>query len=151
MEKSLRQGDPLSPFLFLLVADALQISIVETCNKGIYKGVSLAERGDNLSLLQYADDALFFEKWSRSNATIHVLKCFEMASGLKINLSKSRIFGVRVDIQEVECNTPKIGSQRNSFRERYFMSTFTQALSEQPLKVSFEKKSCIVYTPMHIK
>ncbi|GJU77678.1 reverse transcriptase domain, reverse transcriptase zinc-binding domain protein [Tanacetum coccineum] len=104
MERGLWQGDPLSPFLFLLVVEALQISIIKACNKGIYKGVSLAESGDNLSLLQYADDDLFFRKWSRSNVNnlIHILRCFELALGLKVNLAKIRIFGVGVEIQEVE-------------------------------------------------
>ncbi|GKC54952.1 hypothetical protein Tco_1077697, partial [Tanacetum coccineum] len=52
----------------------------------------------------YADDALFFSKWSRSNANniILILKCFEEASGLKVNLSKSRLFGVGVNVEEVE-------------------------------------------------
>ncbi|GKB96500.1 hypothetical protein Tco_0982637, partial [Tanacetum coccineum] len=35
MEKGLRQGDPLSPLLFLLVAESLQVSILEACNKGL--------------------------------------------------------------------------------------------------------------------
>ncbi|GJU45999.1 RNA-directed DNA polymerase, eukaryota [Tanacetum coccineum] len=104
MERGLRQGDPLSPFLFLLVAEALQVSIIEACNKGLFKGVYLAEDGSNVSLLQCADDALFFRKWSRSNARnlILILKCFEEASGLNFNLSRSRIFGVGVGLDEVE-------------------------------------------------
>ncbi|GKE67054.1 RNA-directed DNA polymerase, eukaryota, reverse transcriptase zinc-binding domain protein, partial [Tanacetum coccineum] len=87
MERGLRQGDSLSPFLFLLVAEALQVSITEACNKGFYKGVYRSEDGSNVSLLQYADDALLFGKWSRSNARnlILILKCFEEASApLKI-------------------------------------------------------------------
>ncbi|GJV51737.1 putative RNA-directed DNA polymerase, eukaryota, reverse transcriptase zinc-binding domain protein [Tanacetum coccineum] len=104
MERGLRQGDPLSPFLFLIVFEALQISIIEACNSGLFSGVSLVEGGFNISLLQYADDALFFGKWSRSNARnlVLILKCFEEASGLKVNLSKSRLFGVGVNLDEVE-------------------------------------------------
>ncbi|GKB89145.1 reverse transcriptase domain, reverse transcriptase zinc-binding domain protein, partial [Tanacetum coccineum] len=60
--------------------------------------------GSNISLLQYADDALFFGKWSRLNARnlIVILKCFEEASGLKVNLSKSKLYGVGVSIEEVK-------------------------------------------------
>ncbi|GKD63266.1 hypothetical protein Tco_1305374, partial [Tanacetum coccineum] len=109
--------NPLVVFsLFLLIAEALQISIVEACNKGIYKGIYLSEGGDNLCLLQYADDALFFSKWSRSNANnlILILKCFEEASGLKVNLSKSKLFGVGVNVEEVEYVASSLGCLHDS-------------------------------------
>ncbi|GKD61379.1 RNA-directed DNA polymerase, eukaryota, reverse transcriptase zinc-binding domain protein, partial [Tanacetum coccineum] len=103
MERGLRQGDPLSPFLFLIVAEALQIMIIEACNKGIFKGLSLGDDGSNISLLQLADDALFFGEWSKSNVRhlIHILDCFHDVSGLKINLDKSRLFGIEVSPEEV--------------------------------------------------
>ncbi|GJS20287.1 hypothetical protein Tco_0448919, partial [Tanacetum coccineum] len=55
-------------------------------------------------LRDYADDALFFGKWSRLNARnlIVILKCFEEASCLKVNLSKSKLNGVCVSIDEAE-------------------------------------------------
>ncbi|GJY34737.1 RNA-directed DNA polymerase, eukaryota, reverse transcriptase zinc-binding domain protein [Tanacetum coccineum] len=111
MQRGLRQGDPLSPLLFLLVAEALQISILEACNKGVFKGVSLAESSMNVSLLQYADDALFFGEWSRSNAKnlIHILKCFKLGSGLKVNLAKSRLIDVGVPISNVETMAASLG------------------------------------------
>ncbi|GKG08159.1 arginine repressor C-terminal-like domain-containing protein, partial [Tanacetum coccineum] len=98
MERGLRQGDPLSPFLFLIVAEALQVCILDACNKGLYNGVSLAGCGANVSLLQYADDTLLFGEWSGRNVVnlVHILKCFEMGSDLKVNISKSRILGVGV-------------------------------------------------------
>lgn len=103
MERGLRQGDPLSPFLFLLVAEALQVLVLEACNKGVYKGISLANDGANVSLLQYADDALFFGEWSVSNVInlVHILGCFQDVSGLKVNLSKSRLYGIGINPLEV--------------------------------------------------
>ncbi|GJR14453.1 reverse transcriptase domain, reverse transcriptase zinc-binding domain protein [Tanacetum coccineum] len=98
MERGLRQGDPLSLFLFLIVAEALQVSIIEACNKGIFKGMYLTNNRENISLLQIAGDALFFKEWSRENAKnlIHILHCFKEALGPKINLTKSRLFGISV-------------------------------------------------------
>lgn len=77
-ERGLRQGDPLSPFLFLIVAEALQVVTIEACSKGFFLGLSLSNEGYNISLLQYADDALFFGEWSLSNAQnlVLLLRCF---------------------------------------------------------------------------
>ncbi|GKA03716.1 reverse transcriptase domain, reverse transcriptase zinc-binding domain protein [Tanacetum coccineum] len=121
MEKGLRQGDSLSHFLFLLIVEAFQISIFEACNKGLYKYIFLAEGNDNLSLLQYANDALFFGKWSRSkaNTLILILKCFEEASSLKVNLAKSRIFRVMVGMKEVETVSMSLGCLHDSILFMY--------------------------------
>ena len=102
MERGLRQGDPLSPFLFLIVAEALQVMTMEACNKGIFKGLTLDD-GQNISLLQYADDALFFGEWSVANARylVRILNLFHDVSGLKINLVKSRIFGIGIPMGDV--------------------------------------------------
>ncbi|GJY65533.1 putative RNA-directed DNA polymerase [Tanacetum coccineum] len=121
MERGLRQGDPISPLLFLLVVESLQISILEACNKGLYKGISLVNGGANISLLQYADDALFFGNWSRVNAynLILILNCFEEASGLKVNISKSRLFGIRVSNIEVECVVSSLGCTHDTIPFMY--------------------------------
>ncbi|GJS96150.1 putative RNA-directed DNA polymerase [Tanacetum coccineum] len=99
MERGLRQGDPLSPFLFLIVVEALQVSIIEACNKNLFKGLYLNEDNTNLSLLQYADDALFFGEWSLWNAKklVMILKCFQDASGLRVNLAKSKLYEIGVN------------------------------------------------------
>ena len=75
----------------------------EACNKGIFRGLSLGDDGSNISLLQFADDALFFGEWSKSNVRhlIHILDCFHDVSGLKINLDKSRLFGIGVSEEDV--------------------------------------------------
>ncbi|GJV65517.1 RNA-directed DNA polymerase, eukaryota, reverse transcriptase zinc-binding domain protein [Tanacetum coccineum] len=93
MERGLRQGDPLSPFLFLIIAEALQVMCIEDCNKGIFRGLYLADEGVNISLLQYADDALFFGEWSKSNALhfVHILDCFHDVSSLKSTWQKQVI------------------------------------------------------------
>ncbi|GJV22982.1 hypothetical protein Tco_1375677 [Tanacetum coccineum] len=81
---------------------ALQVSILEAYDNEIYEGIFLANSGVKLSLLQYADDALFFNEWSRANALnlIHILRCFELASGLKVNIDKSRVIGVGIPVNE---------------------------------------------------
>lgn len=130
MECGLRQGDPLSPILFLIVTEVLQINILEAGNKGLYSGVSLAGCGENVSLLQYADDAMFFGEWSRRNALnlIHILKCFELGWGLKVNISKSRILGVEVSAAEIEVVASSIGCAHETFPFYYLSSWKAKSL-----------------------
>nr|GFB89690.1 RNA-directed DNA polymerase, eukaryota [Tanacetum cinerariifolium] len=51
-----------------------------------------------ISHLFYADDAIFIGEWSDSNLDniVKILKCFFLASGLKINIQKSQVWGVGV-------------------------------------------------------
>ncbi|GKD58971.1 hypothetical protein Tco_1296480 [Tanacetum coccineum] len=86
-----------------MVAEALQVTILNACDRGLFKGVCLANSGKNISLLQFADDALFFGEWSSANASnlINIPRCLEMGPGLKINLDKSCLFGVGIPVSEV--------------------------------------------------
>ncbi|GJT68087.1 putative RNA-directed DNA polymerase [Tanacetum coccineum] len=104
MERGLRQGDSLSPFLFLIVVEALQVLMLEACNLGIFKGIVVGDEQINVSLLQYADDALIFGEWSPRNVKnlISILKVFGDASGLKANVSKSNLYSVGSCMTEVD-------------------------------------------------
>ncbi|GJV43905.1 hypothetical protein Tco_1428441 [Tanacetum coccineum] len=79
--------------------------------KGIYKRVSIANSGANISLFQFAKDALFFGEWSRLNAKnlSFILYCFEAASSLEINLAKSRLFSIGVAIKDVNVVASSLG------------------------------------------
>ncbi|GKD27472.1 putative RNA-directed DNA polymerase, eukaryota, reverse transcriptase zinc-binding domain protein [Tanacetum coccineum] len=92
-------------------SEALQVITVDACNKGIFKGVFLGDNRANISLLQFADDALFFGEWSSLNASnlIRILKCFEMSSSLKVNLEKSRLFGVGIPTSDIESVVASLG------------------------------------------
>lgn len=119
MEKGLRQGDPLSPLLFLIVAEALLILTLEACNKHKFKGIRIG--GTNISLLQFADDALFMGKWSHVNAEnlLCILDCFRKASGLKVNLSKSRIYGIGVSPNEIASMAKMLKCNHGTFPFTY--------------------------------
>ncbi|GJV77012.1 RNA-directed DNA polymerase, eukaryota [Tanacetum coccineum] len=95
--RGLKQGDPLAPFLFILVMESLHLSFTRTVNEGLFTGLQLNE-SMTISHLFYADDAVFIGEWSESNMEniVIMLKCFFLASGLKINIQKSHIMGVGV-------------------------------------------------------
>lgn len=58
MERGLRQGDPLSPFLFLFIGEALNQVIKAVVTSGKWKGITLGKEGSQLSHLQFADDLI---------------------------------------------------------------------------------------------
>ncbi|KAL7587442.1 hypothetical protein Lser_V15G40495 [Lactuca serriola] len=103
ISKRVRQGDPLSRFLFILAMEGLNIAIRSACEKALFHGVKLPRDGPSVSHLFYADDAIFFEEWniySIKNLS-RILKSFHISSGLKVNFFKSRIFGVGVSKTEL--------------------------------------------------
>lgn len=95
----MRQGDPFSPFIFLVVMKALSSLIKKACDEGIFKGLKLPNGGPLISHLLFADDSLIIGEWVEENAKnlSRILRCLYLCSGLKINLSKSKIFGCGVD------------------------------------------------------
>ncbi|GJW13202.1 RNA-directed DNA polymerase, eukaryota [Tanacetum coccineum] len=108
--KGLKQGDPLSPFLFILIMESLHISFQRVVDAGMFKGVELGH-SMQLSHMFYADDAVFVGQWNDSNidTIVHVLDCFYRASGLRINMSKSKLMGISVGEEKVDQAASKIG------------------------------------------
>nr|GEZ02441.1 RNA-directed DNA polymerase, eukaryota [Tanacetum cinerariifolium] len=109
--KGLKQGDPLSPFLFILIMESLYISFQRIMDVGLFKGIKIGGGLVNLSYLFYADDAVFVGQWCDSNITtlVHVLKCFHKAFGFRINMCKSKIMGVNVEGDMVNRAARKLG------------------------------------------
>nr|GEV22981.1 RNA-directed DNA polymerase, eukaryota [Tanacetum cinerariifolium] len=99
--RGLRQGDPLSPFLFIIAMEGLHVAMEDAMAAGLYNGCKI--NTVNLSHLFFIDDALFIGEWSRSNivSLTSILDCFHLISGLKINYHKSNLFGVGVPFDEV--------------------------------------------------
>lgn len=97
-QRGLRQGDPLSPFLFNIVAEALNILLSKAKELGLLKGAQVGSSGFSISHLQFADDTILFceANWREVVNIKRILRCFELLSGLKINYHKSVISGVGV-------------------------------------------------------
>ncbi|GJS75873.1 reverse transcriptase domain, reverse transcriptase zinc-binding domain protein [Tanacetum coccineum] len=103
LERGVRQGDPFSPFLFILAAEGLNAIVSEAVDKGIFKGIVVGSDRVMVSHLQYADDTIFFGEWNKENAKslMCILKCFEEVLGLHVNFNKSKLYGVGVTGGEI--------------------------------------------------
>lgn len=94
------QGDPLAPFLFLVVVEGLAGLFRKAEDNNCFRGFSVANNL-TVSLLQFADDTILFCDGNYRNLWCikAILRSFEMCSGLKINYSKSNVFGVNLEEQ----------------------------------------------------
>ena len=89
--KSCRQGDPLSPYLFILSIEPLSMEIKGNKNvKGIKLGNVILKIG------QYADDTFVILGGSESSlqSCIDIFDSFKRCSGLKINVEKHKQYGL---------------------------------------------------------
>uniref|UniRef100_A0A251UDF3 Putative RNA-directed DNA polymerase, eukaryota, Reverse transcriptase zinc-binding domain protein n=1 Tax=Helianthus annuus TaxID=4232 RepID=A0A251UDF3_HELAN len=119
--KGIRQGDPISPFLFILVMEALSYMFDKEKSEGLLVGIQTPRNGPVVSHLFYADDAIIMGEWSRSNITnvVRILRVFHICSGLKINIAKSNLYGVGVSNGDLSDMANIIGCQAEEFPFRY--------------------------------
>jgi hypothetical protein len=87
--KGLRQGNPVSPLLFVIAIDALAAMFDTACQRGVLTPIGRMTMPYRLSI--YADDVVAFLNPSKTelHAAIELLSCFQRVSGLRVNWSKS--------------------------------------------------------------
>jgi len=104
-QRGLRQGDPLSPYLFILCAEVLSGLLTKGQNEGSIHGIQIAPNAPLISHLFFADNSLLF-CWSDPKEARFILKTlqlYESISGQKVNLDKSEMVfspGLREDIKK---------------------------------------------------
>lgn len=89
--RGLRQGDPLSSYLFIMIAEGLSSLIKAVVNRGDIHGVAIVKYSLKVSHLLIADDNYFFFKANamEANCFKNILNSYAKASGQVINLDKS--------------------------------------------------------------
>ena len=141
--RGLRQGDPLSPYLFIIVADVLQ------------KLISKASRAGDLChpvdpslpcpVLQYADDTLILTRGDvGSMQTLkQILENFSLATGLTINFHKSTFIPMNVPPDVASAMANVLGCTLSSFPQTYLGLPLSpkklRPADYQPLLDSFDR------------
>ncbi len=92
--RGLKQGDPLSPYLFLICAEGLSALIRKAEHDRLIHEVAISRGGPHISHLFFADDSIIFCRASNFDceALHNLLLLYEKASGQKINGEKTALF-----------------------------------------------------------
>ena len=91
--RGLRQGDPLSPFIFIMVADAFSQMIQHKVATRAIHGAKASRNGLEISYLLFADDNLLYTRATHQECLtiVDILNKYEAASGQKFNYEKSEV------------------------------------------------------------
>ncbi|XP_074288232.1 uncharacterized protein LOC141613398 [Silene latifolia] len=118
----LRQGDPLSPYLFVLCMEVLSCNVLKAQESGLLKGITLCRGEAALSHLFFADDAVFFLN-DRNNSTKNlrlILKKFCKVSGQVMNKDKSGIlFSPSTTLAQARCGMRNLRVKGNKSLGKY--------------------------------
>ena len=120
--RGLRQGDPISPYLFLLCGEGLSTMIKKKEREGLIRGVAATRQAPRISHLFFADDSIIFCRATVAECeeVAKVLEVYEEESGQKLNREKTSLFFSRNTKDEMKEFAQGIfGAQIIQHHEKY--------------------------------
>jgi len=119
--RGVRQGDPLSPLLFVLAADLLQSIINQARSLGILNLPIPLSYTNDFPVLQYADDTLIVMEGCAKQlfALKAILNSFASSIGLKVNFAKSMLVPINMPDQKAHHLAATFGCLVGSFPFTY--------------------------------
>lgn len=131
LTKGVQQGDPFSPFLFVIAMEDLNVAMESAYQNSLVNIVNNPKNGPSISSLFYADDFMFVGKWTNSNFVnlTCILRCFHALSNLKVIFHKSKVYGIGVLDSNIVICARIIKCEVDSFPFKYLMVLFRANMS----------------------
>ncbi|XP_057251804.1 uncharacterized protein LOC125498516 [Beta vulgaris subsp. vulgaris] len=120
--RGLRQGDPISPYLFLMCTDAFSRLITKAASENKIHGAYVFWGAPRVSHLFYADDSILFAKANLQECSkvANTIRTYERASGQKVNLSKTEVaFSKCVNLERRKEIVETLGVKEVEKHEKY--------------------------------
>lgn len=98
--RGLKQGDPMSPYFFILCEEAMSSMLHQAAREWGITGIPITKGGTRVNHMFFADDSLLLcranrrsgEKIQELGKNQELLACYETALGQKINKDKTSFF-----------------------------------------------------------
>ena len=121
--RGLRQGDPLSPYLFLLCVDGFSSLIKDAARNQMLSGISICRGCSMVTHLFFANNSLLFCKATNQEChkLIEILGLYEVASGQKVNAEKFSVFFSHNTPQEKRCEVLNILGPMQDIRHSKYL------------------------------
>jgi hypothetical protein len=140
-KRGVRQGDPLSPLLFVLAAYLLQ-SIINKARPWNLLKLPLLDIGDqDFPIVQYADDTLLILEASPKQLFFlkAILNSFASSTGLKVNYNKSNMYSINVPSEKMEILSRTLNCQIGEMPFTYLGLPLGLAKPRKELYASYSK------------
>ena len=121
VSRGIRQGDPFSPFLFILMAEGLSRLLQTKAENGELRGIHLMDNMEPQTHQQFVDDTMLMGHPSIQEARSlkNCLTLFAKASGLAVNQTKSQVFFLNTAPATQRNILRILGFSKGSFPSKY--------------------------------
>jgi hypothetical protein len=120
-KRGVRQGDPLSPLLFVNIAELLQAAVNFAWQQGNISLPLDESFGQKYPILQYADDTLLIMPADvvQLDKLKDILRLFSTSTGLQVNYHKTTIVPINIDTDHAQALAQSFGCKVESLPFTY--------------------------------
>ena len=133
-KRGVRQGDPLSPPIFVIAADMLQTMMNEAMQNNLIVSPLIHHSCPDYPIIQYVDDTILVAN-ADSRQLEHIknlLLHYAAYTGLKVNYSKSTLISINTPLDKMNALSHLLGCNIGTLPHKYPGLTLSQGFGFSP-------------------